>query len=352
MALSIKSLIESWDGLGVVMRYDRPTGTWIFIALHNDTLGRPTGGTRMKVYQSAAAGLRDAMRLAEGMTYKWAAIDFAYGGGKAVLAIPRRLKAREREGLLRRYGRLLASLQGTFGTGMDLGTTVEDMVIIGEETEYVHGVDRAHHRAVDPGPFTARGVFASLQAALRRVFGSGDPKGRVVHIQGVGDVGTPLARMLNAAGARLILSDLDTRRAEQLADELGNAETFEPHTAYQVPCDVYAPCAIGGTLNAETVSALKCRVVCGSANNQLEDPEDAVRLHDRGVLYAPDFVVNAGGAAAFALLGQGETNLEHIEARVDEIGAALDQILVEAAAANESPAFAARRLVRRRLGLE
>jgi leucine dehydrogenase len=235
---------------------------------------------------------------------------------------------------------------------MDLGTTTEDMLIIGEETEYVHGVDREKRRAVDPGPFTARGVFASVRATLRRVFGSDQMAGRVIHVQGVGDVGAPLARMLNSAGAKLILTDLETRRAEQLADELGNAETFEPHTAYQVPCDIYAPCAVGGTLNAETIPSLKCRIVCGSANNQLDEPEDAVRLHTRGILYAPDFVVNAGGAAAFALIGQGESDPDRIGARVDKIGESLDTILDDARTSNQSPVVAARELVRRRIGLD
>jgi len=197
MALSLDGLLEAWDGVGVVIRYDRETGTWIFIAIHNDSCGMPSGGTRMKVYPTPADGLRDAMRLAQGMTFKWAAIDFEYGGGKAVLAVPRPLQGAERVGLLRRYGRLLRSLKGAFGTGVDLGTTADDMLVIAEETEYVHGVDRVKHESVDPGPYTALGVYSGIEASAKHVLGAATLDGVVVHVQGVGGVGGPLARMLN-----------------------------------------------------------------------------------------------------------------------------------------------------------
>lgn len=349
MTVSLKSLIEEWEGIGVVMRYDRQTGTWIFIALHDDTLGPPTGGTRMKVYPSPALALRDAMRLGAGMTRKWAAVDLHYGGGKAVLAVPRILQGEERVGLLTRYGRLIESLRGTFGTGVDMGTTPDDMLVISQVTSYVHGVDRETGQTIDPGPFTARGVFAGIRAAVKFAYGSEDMSERVVHVQGLGDVGGPLARMLKKGGAHLVLSDLDTRRAESLAEELGDTEAFEPHTAYAAPCDVYAPCAVGATLNAESIPELKCRVVVGSANNQLQEPEDASRLFERGILYAPDYIVNAGGAIALGLRSQGVTSQSEIHERVDAIGASLAEILIEASAANESPVYTAERVVERRL---
>lgn len=349
MAASLQSLIESWEGVGVVTRYDRPTGTWIFIALHDDTLGPPTGGTRMKVYPSPAAALEDAMRLGAGMTRKWAAVDCDYGGGKAVLAVPRVLEGEERVGLLSRYGKLLESMHGAFGTGVDMGTTPDDMLLISQFTSRVHGVDRETGKAIDPGPYTARGVLAGIRAAVRHVFGSDDLSEKVIHVQGVGDVGGPLARMLEQAGAHLVLSDLDTRRAESLAEALGGTETVESDTAYEVPCDVFAPCAVGATLNAESIPELKCRIVAGSANNQLKEAEDAQRLFDREILYAPDYIVNAGGALAFGLLNRGITVESEINERIDAIGASLTKILVEAAAANESPVEAAERVVERRL---
>lgn len=350
MTVSLKSLIEGWEGVGVVVRHDQETGTWIFIALHNDTLGCCTGGTRMKVYPSPAIALQDAMRLSEGMTYKWAAVDIAFGGGKGVLAVPRVLEGKEREGLLTRYGQLIESLHGTFGTGVDMGTTPNDMLVISRATSRVHGVDYQTGDVIDPGPYTARGVFAGMRATVAQAFGGDDLRGKVVHIQGVGDVGAPLARMLKDAGADLRFSDIDTRRAEVLAEKLGGAETFEPHTAYEAPCDVYAPCAVGATLNEETIPELKCRVIAGSANNQLANPEDAERLHQRGVLYAPDYIVNAGGAIAFSMLTQGVTDDAQICARVDGIGTSLAEILGAAAKADESPVHAARRIVDERLG--
>jgi leucine dehydrogenase len=340
MAVSLKSLIEEWDGIGVVTKYDQPTGTWMFIALHDDTLGAPP---------SPAVALQDAMRLGAGMTRKWAAVDFDYGGGKAVLALKQPLEGAERVGLLTRYGRLLESLHGAFGTGVDMGTTPEDMLVISQVTSYVHGVDRETGRTIDPGPFTARGVFAGIRAAVKHEYGVDDLRDRVIHIQGVGDVGAPLALMLKEAGAHLVLSDLDTRSAESLAEELGGTETFEPHTAYEAPCDVYAPCAVGATLNAESIPELKCRVIVGSANNQLQEPGDADRLFERGILYAPDYIVNAGGALAFGLRNRGVTAETEVNERVDAIGTSLTEILTEASAANESPVYAAERAVERRL---
>ncbi|MCZ6918656.1 MAG: leucine dehydrogenase [Gemmatimonadetes bacterium] len=350
MTVSLKSLIEGWEGIGVVSRYDQPTGSWIFIALHDDTLGMPTGGTRMKVYPSPALALQDAMRLAAGMTAKWAAVDLDFGGGKGVIAVPHILEGEERHGLLLRYGQLIESLNGSFGTGVDMGTTPEDMRVIKQATSRVHGVDPETGQTIDPGPFTARGVFAGMRAVVRQAFGTDDLTGRVVHIQGVGDVGAPLARMLKQAGARIVLSDLDTRRAESLAEALGNTEAFEPHTALEAPCDVYAPCAVGATLNAETIPELKCRAVVGSANNQLATREDADRLHERGILYGPDYIVNAGGAIAFGLRGRGIVDEQAIAQRIDGIDTSLTEILKESSASNESPVYAATRVVERKLG--
>jgi leucine dehydrogenase len=260
------------------------------------------------------------------------------------------LEGEERKGLLRRYGQLIESLNGSFGTGVDMGTTPEDMQVIRRSTSYVHGVDSDTGQTIDPGPFTARGVFAAMRAVVRQAFGTDDLRGRVVHIQGVGDVGAPLAHMLKEAGAQIVLSDIDTRRAESLAEVLGGTETFEPHTAFEARCDVYAPCAVGATLNAETIPELKCRAVVGSANNQLETREDADRLHARGILYAPDYIVNAGGAIALGLRGRGIVDDDEIVQRIDRIDTSLTEILQESSVSDESPVYAATRVVERRLG--
>lgn len=344
----VKELLSSWNGLGVVTRFDAETGTWMFIALHDDRLGPASGGTRMRVYERPEDGLLDAMRLAEGMTYKWAALEMPVGGGKAVLAVPGPLAGSARQGLFRRYGRLIESLRGAFSTGEDLGTTPVDMAVIGEATRYVHLHPNSEGQPLDPGPFTARGVAAGLRAALGAATGSETPGGRSILVQGTGNVGGPLARELAREGAEVLVSDVDSGRAEALAAEIG-AEVVAPAAALATPCDVLAPCAIGGVLDAETISRLECRIVAGSANNQLATPEDADRLHRAGILYAPDYVINGGGALTFGLLAlegaeAGEELARLVERRVAD---RLRAIFAEAAERDESPAHTADRQARR-----
>jgi leucine dehydrogenase len=346
MGGTMQRMIEEWDGLAVVTRHDRATASWIFVALHDDRLGTPTGGTRMKVYERPEDGLRDAMRLAEGMTQKWAAIDLTFGGGKGVLALSRPLDGGEREGILARYGSLLNSLRGAFETGEDLGTTPEDMLRLSRETRFVHGLDTERDEVRDPGPYTALGVHAGIRAALQGRFGDPNLKGRRVLIQGVGDVGAPLAELCAADEATLLLSDLDSEGVEQLAGRL-EAETVAPDAVYSTACDVYSPCAVGATLNATTIPTLQCAIAAGSANNQLEERADADRLHEREILYAPDFVINAGGALAFGLRAQGEHDDGTLRRRVAGLGGSLHAIFDEAGEHDESPLHAALRRVDR-----
>jgi leucine dehydrogenase len=341
----MQTLIEQWSGEAVVARYDRETETWVFIAIHDTTLGPAMGGCRVWRYPTPADGLRDAMRLAEGMTHKWAVIGFDLGGGKSVLAVPHPLEGDARRGVLRRFGRLVASLRGAYQCGPDLGTTPDDMAVIGEETEYVHGYDRVHGQPVDPGPFTALGVFVGMRAALQQSFGSLEFAGKTVLVQGIGDVGVPLARHVAEAGATVVLSDTEHDRAARLAKELG-ARTVPAGQVSTTPCDVYAPCAVGGILNATTIPLLGCRIVAGSANNQLADPDGADRMHRRGILYAPDYVINAGGATALPLLGRGQAAEEVLD-RIRTFERTLSQIFSEAAANDESPYHTARRRVDR-----
>ena len=350
--MEMLSIIAAWDGLGVVVRHDRPTGAWIFIALHDDTLGRPTGGTRMWVYPTPEDGLRDALRLAEGMTSKWAAVGIDFGGGKAVLAVPGPLEGEARRGLLRRYGRLVHSLHGSFSTGEDLGTTPEDMAEIAAEAPWVMGGTGPDGLPLDPGPFTARCVFRGAVAAVRHAFADGDGlAGRTFLVQGLGDVGGPLARLLAGAGARLLVSDLDATRIATLAGELGEAtvQAVPADAVYDTPCDVFAPCAIGGVLNRDTIPRLGCRVVAGSANNQLAEEADAERLHERGILYAPDYVINGGGALSFGLMELGETDPDLLFARVEALGDSLGEIFREAAERGESPLRTSQRRVQQAL---
>ena len=346
--LAMKDLISQWQGESVAVSYDQPTGSWFFIALHSTKLGAAMGGCRLRIYEEPEEGLMDAMVLAESMTQKWAGIGYRHGGGQAVLAVPGHLDQPVRVGLLQRFGRFLDSLQGTLSVSQDMGITPEDMAVVAAETKWVKGGRSNGDRAVDPGPYTALGVFSCICAAARHVFGKDDLSGRTVLVQGVGDVGEPLARRLQAAGAEVLICDLDDGLARRVAGEL-RGEAVEPHLAYNRMCDVYAPCAIGGTLNAETIPQLHCRMIVGAADNQLKDPSDAELLHDRANLYAPDYIANAGAAVALPLLDAGDFSEEQVRDSVRGIGDALDQILSEAIENGEPPVRAAERLVTRRL---
>jgi len=348
MSESLQNLIRDWSGQAVVTKYDEPTGTWIFICLHNAALGPCTGGTRIAVYPRPEDGLVDAMRLAEGMTLKWAAIGQSFGGGKAVLAVERPPEGEERTGLLERYGTLVQSLRGSFLTGEDMGTSPEDFEVIARSTRFVQGTDPRDGSKIDPSPFTARGVYAGLVAALAQEFGEKDPRGRSVLIQGVGNVGMRLGEQLREAGVSVLVSDVNRERLRDAADKL-EATAVAPEDLLSTPCDVFAPCAVGAVLNEESIPRLGCRIVAGSANNQLAVAEDAERLRERGILYVPDYIINAGGALSFALLGQGLTDEESLMARMDGIGETVGEVLSEAADRGESPVEAALRRVERKL---
>ena len=339
--MDLADLIRDWDGEYVVMRHDHQADAWIFIAAHSSRLGHPAGGTRMKVYDTPMDGLRDALRLAEGMTYKWAGVDFPIGGGKAVISLTRPLDGVERDGLLERHGELIESLAGSFSTGADLGVGAELVSVIARKTKYALG-----EGAGDPGPYTALGVFKGIEAAAEFLYGSPELNGRTVLVQGIGDVGVPLSKHLSEAGADLKLVDVNEGRVKVVAAELG-AKVVAAEGVYDEPCDIFAPCAVGGVLNSETIVKLHCAAVAGSANNQLETAEDAERLHKSGILYAPDYIINAGGATALPgleLLGMSEGEVRE---RVIAIGSMLAEIFEEAKKNDESPVHAAERRARR-----
>ena len=350
MGMTVESLIERWDGLGVVMSRHSETGTRIFVALHDETLGRPTGGCRLKSYGSPALALRDAMRLAEGMTWKWAAMGYGYGGGKSVLAVPGPLDAEARMSLFTHFGRVLNGLNGAYSVGEDLGTTRADMSFLAKVTPHVAGAGDGG-QPPDPSPFTAVGVHAGIVACVEHRYGTDSLAGRTVLVEGVGQVGRPLALLLARAGASVITSDVDGDRARSVAGECGGT-TVDPRRVHDTECDVYAPCAVGATVNAATIPDLRCRIIAGSANNQLETPEDADRLHQRDILYAPDYVVNGGGAMAFGLMEEGITDESELNTGVRRIGSSIGDILREADAAGTSPVVAADRIARMALGRE
>jgi len=351
--LTFEELLERWDGEQAVIRRDRESGAWIFICMHSTLLGPAAGGTRMKVYDSPADGLEDAMRLSAGMTNKLAIADLGLGGGKTVLAVPKIPEGEERRALLRRYGDVVASLGGSFLTSSDVNTGEEDMDVIAERTEHVFGRTEANGGGGDPGPFTAIGVFHGIRASLAHTFGSGDVSERTVLVQGAGSVGSALAKQLGREGAVVLVADVDTARAEAVAAEVGGS-TVTPDAAVETECDVYAPCALGGTLSIATVPRLRCRIVAGSANNQLAEPEAAELLRAAGILYAPDYVINAGGAIAISFLEREGRSQAEVDAALARIADTLTEIydradtegITTAAAAD---AVAASRLSARRV---
>lgn len=340
--------VEGWDGVGVVTRRDPESGATILIALHSETLGPSTGGTRMAVYADTDAARRDALRLAEGMTYKWAAAGFPRGGGKGVLAVPADLDAAARRGLLRRYGSLIQELAGRFWTGADVGTSAEDMDVIAETgAPYVFSRTAARGGAGGSGTWTAMGVFAAMETVCERLWGEASVEGRRVLVQGTGSVGGPLIEKLVASGALVSFSDVAPAAVKGYQEK---GLTFVPPEAiFETPCDLFVPCALGGLLNAETIPRLRCRAVVGAANNQLATSEDAVRLRDRGILYAPDFVVNAGGAVAISGQEALGWSAERATEEVLNIGRTLERVLDIAEAQGVSTDAAARRLAEERL---
>jgi leucine dehydrogenase len=314
----------------------------MFVCIHSTVRGPAGGGTRMKTYAEPSDALADAMRLAAAMTLKMAAVDMPFGGAKAVLAVPELVDGDARRGLLLRYGDLVASLRGTFHTGPDVNTTVADMDVIGERCPYVFCRSEEHGGSGNPGPYTARGVFHGIRASVRHVFGTDSLEGRAVLVQGLGSVGAPLTEELVAAGARVLVSDVVPKRVD-------GTEFVPAEEVIGTECDVYAPCALGGTLNAETIPRLRCRIVAGSANNQLVEPADAERLREAGILYAPDFVINAGGVLnSLGAEHLGWTRVQ-IEERLAGIGDALGEIYSRADAEVITTEAAAEQLAGARL---
>jgi len=284
--------MESHGYEQVVFCYDRASGLKAIIAIHDTTLGPALGGLRMWPYESEDDAIFDVLRLARGMTYKAAAAGLNLGGGKAVIiGDPKKDKS---EALFRAFGRFVQSLGGRYITAEDVGTSVEDMDIIHMETDYVTGVSTAYGSSGDPSPATAFGVWRGMKACAKEVFGTESLSGKTVAIQGLGHVGHHLARHVHDEGARLVVTDINDDAVQRSAKEFG-AEAVDPEAIYDVECDIFSPCALGAVLNPETVPRLKCRIVAGAANNQLLSESDGDAVEERGILYAPDYVLNAGG---------------------------------------------------------
>ena len=282
----------------VVKCEDAAHGLKALIAVHDTTLGPALGGIRMWPYESEREAFTDVTRLAQGMTYKSAVAETGLGGGKAVIiGDPKRDKT---EALLRAMGRFIESFEGQYIAAEDVGLTEDDMVVIRQETEHVAGLPLAYASGGNPARLTAFGVFLGIRVCLERALKTNRFTDIRVAVQGCGNVASYLCQHLHDAGAELVVTDVDTDKAQRLAKRCG-AEVVPPDQIYQSSCEVYAPCALGGTLNDLTIPQLGCSIVAGSANNQCLRAEHGEQLRRRNILYAPDFVINAGGIINIAV---------------------------------------------------
>ncbi len=276
----------------VVLCHDQASGLKAIIAIHNTTLGPALGGTRMWNYKNEEEALVDVLRLSKGMTYKAAAAGLNLGGGKAVIiGDPKKDKS---EALFRAFGRFISSLNGKYITAEDVGTTVRDMEYIYMETPFVTGIPQALGGSGDPSPFTAHGVLQGIKASVKEKLGADSLKDVRVAVQGLGNVGSNLVGHLVKEGAVVTVADIDSERVEKMVAKHGVAATA-PDQILEIEADVQAPCALGAILNDQSLQKLKCKVVCGGANNQLAELRHADSLRELGILYAPDYLVNAGG---------------------------------------------------------
>jgi len=277
----------------IIFNFDKETGMKAIIAIHDSTLGQTFGGVRMVNYASMEDALRDATRLAKAMTYKCAAADEDKGGSKAVIwGDPEKDKS---EAFLRAFGRFVEMLKGRFITGVDLNLDLTDGSIIGRETQYILARSKEEGSSGSSGMTTALGLYVGLKACAKFLWGDEKLQGRRITVQGLGAVGEPLLEYLKEGGLEVCATDINNEILQRLQTKYG-FKTVKPQAIYEVECDIFCPCAIGGILNDQTIPKLKCQLVAGCANNQLEDEGRHSRmLYERGILYAPDYIINAGG---------------------------------------------------------
>jgi leucine dehydrogenase len=276
----------------VILCTNKDVGLKAIIGIHNTTLGPALGGTRMWTYKNDEEALIDVLRLSKGMTYKAAAAGLNLGGGKAVIiGDPKKDKS---EGLFRAFGRFIESLNGRYFTAEDVGTDVNDMEFINMETKYVTGIEIGHGGSGDPSPFTAHGVLMGIKACVKERYDSENLKGLKIAVQGVGNVGRHLVELLHKEGAELIITDSDTERLEKVAHEF-KCKAVGVNDIYGVDAQIFSPCALGAVINDETIPKFKFEIIAGGSNNQLKEQRHGEVIREKGILYAPDYVINAGG---------------------------------------------------------
>lgn len=318
--MEIFKYMETYDFEQVVFCQDKTSGLKAIIAIHDTTLGPALGGTRMWTYASESEAIEDALRLARGMTYKNAAAGLNLGGGKTVIiGDPRTDKNEE---MFRAFGRYIEGLNGRYITAEDVGTTEADMDLIHLETDYVTGVSAEFGSSGNPSPVTAYGIYVGMKAAAKEAFGSDSLEGKTIAIQGVGNVAYTLCEHLHEEGANLIVTDINKESVQRAVDAFG-ATAVDIDAIYSQDVDIFAPCALGAVINDETIPQFKCKVIAGSANNQLKEDRHGDKIHEMGIVYAPDYVINSGGVINVAdeLAGYNrERALKRVEGIYDTIG--------------------------------
>lgn len=329
----------------VAMYSDPESGLRGIIAIHDTTLGPACGGTRMWPYPTEADAVADALRLSQAMTYKSAAAGLNLGGGKGVIiGDPRTHKT---EALLRAWGRFVHTLGGRYLTTTDVGTTGRDLESVREETQHVVGLDTTLGGSGDTSIMTGLGIYMGMRACAANLWGDNSLRGRTIAMQGFGKVAAHTARRLLDDDARIIAADISETALDQ-ARALG-VNTVSPDAIYDVDCDIFAPCALGGVINSATVPRLRCRIVAGGANNQLATPEDGAELHRRGIIYAPDFLINAGGVINVAAEIGHPYNADRARQQTERIYEQMAAVLKTAAQKEISTAQAADLLAEKRL---
>jgi len=320
--MEIFKYMEKYDYEQLVFCQDEASGLKAIIAIHDTTLGPALGGARMWTYASEENAIEDALRLARGMTYKNAAAGLNLGGGKTVI-IGDPFKDKNEE-MFRALGRFIQGLNGRYITAEDVGTTVTDMDLIHEETNYVTGISPAFGSSGNPSPVTAYGVYLGMKAAAKEAFGSDSLEGRAISVQGLGNVAYKLCEYLHNEGAKLVVTDINQAAIDRVVNDF-DATAVVPEEIYSQEVDIFAPCALGAILNDETIPQLKAKVIAGSANNQLQDSRHGDYLHELEIVYAPDYVINAGGVINVAdeLYGY---NRERAMKRVEGIYDSLEKI--------------------------
>ncbi len=309
----------------LVMCQDEVSGLKAIICIHDTTLGPALGGTRMWNYATEEEAIVDALRLARGMSYKNAAAGLNLGGAKAVIIGDS--KKDKSEALFRAFGRFVDGLNGRYITAEDVGTCVEDMDYIKMETNHVAGLGSTAGSSGDPSPITAYGVWKGVKASAKEAWGSDSLSGKTIAVQGLGHVGYTLCKHLHEEGANLIVTDIFPENVDHVVTDFG-AKAVKPNEIYGVDCDIFSPCALGAIINDETIPLLKCRVIAGAANNQLKEERHGQIIQDKGIVYAPDFIINAGGVINVAdELLDGGYNRERALRKVDGIYRNIEQVI-------------------------